>query len=152
MTTTALIAVILRLQSLPVTHGPAEVRARLLAATIAEEAERFDLPPELVAAVAAHESMFRRDAIGARGEQGLMQLKRGTVATRGYDHLSDAGLRQPRINIHLGARHLSRVRALCGNTPPVAWLSVYSGRKRCAPSPYSRAILRLLAVAQGGSG
>ena len=147
MTTLALAALVLRLQGLPVTAGPAEVHARLLAATIAEEAERFDLPAELVAAVIQHESGFRRDAVGALGEIGYLQLKRGTLATRGFDHLSDAGLRQPRINIHLGARHLAHVRALCGNAPPVAWLSVYSGRKHCRPSPYSRAILRLLIAA-----
>lgn len=152
MTTFAIAALILRLQGLPVAAGPAEVRARLLAATIVEEAARFDLPPELLAAVAAHESMFRRDAVGKLGELGFFQLKRRTIATLGYEHLSDAGLMQPRINVHLGARHLARVRAICGNAPPIAWLSVYSGRRKCRPSPYSRAVLRLLADAQGSAG
>jgi len=148
MTTLALAALILRLQGLPVAPGPAEVRARILAATIASEAARYDLPAEIVAAVAMHESGFRRDAIGARGEAGYMQLLRGTLATAGYDHVSDAGLMNPRLNFHLGARHLAHVRRLCGNAPPVAWLSVYSGRRHCRPSPYSRAVLKLLERAQ----
>jgi|GEM_PF-4135774 len=143
MTTTALVLAILRLQGLHA-PGPAEVRARLLAATIAVEAARYDLDPLLLVAVAAHESMFRRDAVGALGELGIFQIKRNTLATRGFDHLSDAGLMQPRINVHLGARHLAHVRRLCGNAPPIAWLSVYAGFRRCRPSPYSRAILRLL--------
>ena len=144
MTTAALILAILRLQGLHA-PGPAEVRARLLAATINVEAARYDLDPLLLVAVAAHESMFRRDAVGALGELGYYQIKRNTIATRGFDHLSDAGLMQPRINVHLGARHLAHVRRLCGNAPPIAWLSVYSGRSKCRPSPYSRAILRLMA-------
>jgi soluble lytic murein transglycosylase-like protein len=148
MTTLALAALILRLQGLPVAPGPAEVRAQLLAAMITIEADRQGVDAALIAAVIQHESGFRRDAVGALGEQGLLQLKRGTLATAGYDHLSDVGLRQPRINIHLGARHLAHVRALCGNVPAASWLSVYSGRKKCRPSPYSRAILKLLADAQ----
>lgn len=148
MTTAALVALILRLQGLHA-PGPAEVRARLLAATIATEAARYDLDPLLLAATIQHESGFRQDATGALGEIGYLQIKRGTLATRGFDHLSDVGLRQPRINIHLGARHMDRVRSICGATsPPLHWLSVYSGRHKCRPSPYSRAILRLLSDAQ----
>jgi len=148
LTTAALVALILRLQGLHA-PGPAEVRARLLAATIATEAIRYDLPPDLIAAVIAHESAFRQDATGTLGEVGLLQLKRGTLATRGFDHLSDVGLRQPRINIHLGARHMAHVRELCGvGSLALHWLSVYSGRRKCRSSPYSRAILRLLSDAQ----
>ena len=142
----ALTALVLKLQGSPGAVGSVEVRAKLMSAMIVVESERFDLDPALVAAVIQHESGFRRDAVGLLGEQGLMQLKRGTWSTKGFDHLSDVGLRQPRVNIYLGVRHLAKVRKVCGeNSSPLNWLSVYSGRKKCRPSEYSRSIMKLLA-------
>ncbi|WP_293364980.1 transglycosylase SLT domain-containing protein [Phenylobacterium sp.] len=144
MTAAALALAILRLQHLPAVPGAAEVRARLLAPIILEAAAHRGLDPILIASVIQHESRFVRTARGSAGELGLMQIKRGTFATRGYEHLSDEALMFPRYNVMLGARHLARVRDVCagkrGITDPLSWLSVYKGL-RCRPSAYSRAIV-----------
>lgn len=152
MTVAQLTLVCLRLAGNAHAHGAEEVRARLLAPVILREAANYDLDPVLLAAVAWKESSFNRTARGAALEIGYMQIKRGTRATKGYDDLSDQALMNPRLNFHLGARHLAHVRDVCfgrwGVTDPLAWLSVYSGR-RCRSSAYSMAIVEAADRARG---
>jgi soluble lytic murein transglycosylase-like protein len=115
---------------------------RIIAAQIVLRAGARGMDPLLVAAVIHHESGFRVDARGAAGELGLGQLKRGTLAIPAkLADASDEALMSVPINVSLTVRHLAHVRAKCGHAPPVAWISVYKGIRRCAPSRYSRAIL-----------
>lgn len=121
---------------------PKAREAARVAPIIYEEATRYDIKPETLAAVVAHESRFRKDARGGLGEIGLGQLKRGTLATAGYEHLSDEELARPRLNLRLAARHLAHAKKLCGGKP-VRWLSRYNGRK-CGPSSYSRKVVKII--------
>jgi hypothetical protein len=113
---------------------------RIVAAQIALRTPP-ELDPVLVAAVLHHESGFRADKRGKLGELGLGQLKRGTLATHGYDASPDRVLLAIPVNVGLTVRHMLHVRAVCGTSPAAAWLSVYSGRRHCRPSPYSLAVL-----------
>lgn len=125
------------------THAD-QVRARHLAAAINRAATTFDIDPVLQASLIARESSFERTARGAAGELGYSQLLRSTLATAGYEHLTDEALMQAPINVWLGARHLAHVRAACarrGITDPASWVSVYKGLP-ARPSKYSRAILK----------
>ena len=89
-------------------------------------------------------------ATGRLGELGLMQIKRNTLATAGYDKLSDEELRAPALNVRLGARHLRRCLNKCGGAMAGA-LGMYSGLAKskrtgqCRESKYSWAILARIA-------
>lgn len=131
MTAALVVAVVLELQA---PRPPRPLRAAIARAATAHQVDR-----RLLAALVDHESSFRPDARSARGEVGLGQLLRGTLATRGYDSLTDDQLAEPGLNLWLAARHLARVRRRCGGSPE-RWVSAYSGR-RCGPSGYSRAIV-----------
>ena len=120
--------------------------AAQLAPLVVKAAVRYRIEPKILVAVVRNESSFRPTARGALGELGLCQLKRETMATRGFDHLSDEALMDPALNLRLGARHLARARRICGGhaAPAAAWLSVYNGRKKCRPSAYSTRVLSRL--------
>ncbi len=110
-----------------------------LAPIISREARRFDVPAEVVVCVMRAESSFQIRARGKKGELGLMQLKRGTKAVEGYEHLTDDELMAPALNIRLGVKHMARKRRVCGGEP-VRWLSAYANWP-CGTSPYSRRVL-----------
>lgn len=140
MTAARILAAILGMLA-PRAPAPHELATlRIIAAQIALRTPP-DLDPVLVAALIHHESGFNIHQVGAAGELGLGQLKRGTLATHGYDKAPDRVIFAIPVNVGLTVRHMLHVRATCGTAPPVAWLSVYSGRRRCRPSRYSRAIL-----------
>lgn len=134
--TAAIVALIVQLDGSPKV-------ARQLAPIVVAAAARYQLDPRLLVAVVRNESRFRVDARGAKGELGLAQVKRNTMATRGYDHLPDGALLRPALNLKLGARHLARCRRICGGmaAPPERYLSVYNGRRYCRPSLYSKRVL-----------
>lgn len=143
MTTAALVLALCNLGHPCITPAD-QVRAHHLAAAINRAARAFDVDPVLQAAVIARESGFNARARGAAGELGLQQLLRGTLATAGYEHLTDEALMQLPINTWLGARFLAHVRAACarkGITDPLAWVSQYKGLP-ARPSRYSRAIIK----------
>ncbi len=117
--------------------------AKSVATLIVREARRYDIDPRVLATVIRHESGYKPEAIGRRGELGLCQLYRGTVATAGYDHLSDDQLMVPWLNIRLGARRLARAAKQCGGGGPENYLGPYNGRG-CGRNLYSRKILTRL--------
>lgn len=133
------------------TATPADrVREALLATVIAEEGQRNDVDPLLIAAVIFRESSFNMKAIGKKGERGLMQLLPHGSALADYPHLAPSALESPRLNIALGTRHMARVRAVCGASAgsPLLWLSVYNGTQKCRPTRYSRAVIAAAAKAR----
>ncbi len=121
--------------------------AKQYAAHAIRAAELYGLNPRIIASMMKQESGCLRDAVGRKNEQGLMQVKRNTIATRGYDHLSDTQLRRPALNIRLGARHLRYCLNKCNGDLPGA-LGMYSGLKKdratkqCRSSSYSWEILQ----------
>lgn len=109
-------------------------------------AEKYNHDPRVLVSMMKQESGCDPKATGALGELGQMQLKKFTWATKGYDHLSDARLRRPSINIRLGARHLHNCLLKCNGSLAGA-LGLYKGFRRrkdgsCKEdSSYSREIL-----------
>lgn len=118
-------------------------RAVDLAPLVQATARRFLLHPQFLASVIAAESTCRPRAIGARGEIGLGQIKPDGSAAAGYTR---AQLFDPATNLEATARHLARLHVLCGSFAGA--LSVYSGRRKCRPSTYSRHVLGLLRAAE----
>ena len=101
----------------------------------------------LLAALIRVESRCLPDAIGAKGELGLGQIKPGTLAAGDYTR---AQLLTPRYNLLATARHLRRRLDLCDGSELRA-LYVYSGRRYCrdygkdphSGRDYARTVLRL---------
>jgi hypothetical protein len=100
---------------------------------------RFGVDPLLVGALIAAESRCRPHVVGARGEIGLGQIHPRGSAAVGF---SLAMLHTPAGNVDATAKHLARCLALCGFAGGA--LSVYSGRRYCRESPYSRRVLGML--------
>ncbi|MCL2756087.1 MAG: lytic transglycosylase domain-containing protein [Firmicutes bacterium] len=77
---------------------------------INEAATRFNLPPELIASIIRAESSFRPNAIGPRGEIGLMQLMPSTAAWLASSKMDTPGLEKqlnvPRVNITFGSFYI----------------------------------------------
>jgi soluble lytic murein transglycosylase-like protein len=124
-------------------------RAGAWAEHVERAAHHFRVDARVLVSQMVQESTCRQDAVGALGEQGLMQLKRHTVATRGHDRLTDAQLRAPALNIWLGARHLRWALDKCDGDLLGA-LNVYKGfpkRKGVCrrDSSYGHAILARIA-------
>lgn len=116
-----------------------------VAATVVAACRRDPWPtpercPDLVAAVAFRESSWRADAVGARGERGLMQLLPG-VATGGE---TAEAASDPEVNVRLGIAHLRRAQALCrfvGRGDVSTALGMY-GSGRCRTYRGSRLVER----------
>ena len=111
-------------------------------------AKKYDLSAFVLVSMMRQESHCNPAATGRLGELGLMQIKRRTLATAGFDHLSDEKLRDPALNIRLGARHLRRCLNRCGDDFLGGALGLYSGlaprRGICRESSYSHEILARL--------
>jgi len=122
--------------------------AAVYAHYVVQFGERYEVDPRIVASMMLQESSCDPNATGALGELGLMQIKRGTRATAGYDHLSDEKLREPRTNIMLGVRYLRRCLEKCAGSIAGA-LSLYKGIARkggvCRDSVYARDIMARIA-------
>jgi hypothetical protein len=110
-------------------------KASLDVALVEAEAHRQLLHAGLLMALVAHESRCRSNARSGRGDFGLAQIRVGGSAARGATVVE---LLDPAVNLRLAAAHLARVLTLCSG---FGGLSVYSGRRHCGPSPYSRAVL-----------
>ena len=76
-----------------------------VAAAICAEAEEHDISAELLASMAFHESSFSTEAIGTRGEVGLMQVHGAAAA--------GCELESVRGQVACGAAWLARWRDLC---------------------------------------
>lgn len=74
-------------------------------------AQRNDLDPALVTAIAAAESAFRPDAISHKGAVGLMQVMPATAARYGVSapnpQQASALLQNPDVNVQVGTRYLA---------------------------------------------
>ena len=117
---------------------------KYLAPNIEAQAARYAVDPIVLVQLIAGESGCRRSALGAKGEIGLMQIKPGGSAA---SNVAPAKLWNVSVNIGLGAAHLARCLELCEGDYRGA-LSVYSGRRFCRPSSYSRRILGMLDAAE----
>lgn len=112
-------------------------------------AERSDLPPELVAAVAGKESSWRwmRDGKvieGTSGDSGYMQV----VPRAAAQVCPDLDVRRrPVDNIRCGLRLLALARKRCGGEP-ANWLGAYNRGSGCGPSEYARKVLAIMARAE----
>lgn len=84
-----------------------------IASIIEYEAKRACLPPEIAEAVTHTESRFNRDAIGADGEIGLMQVLPSTARMMGFSG-SLAELAVPETNIRYGVTYLAQAWRLAG--------------------------------------
>ena len=69
-------------------------------------AEQHGMPPDIAEAVAAIESGYRPDAVGAVGEVGLMQIRPETAAMLGYKGEVSA-LFDPEVNVRYSVTYLA---------------------------------------------
>ncbi len=90
------------------------------AAELRAAAREFGLPPWLLAGLARQESAFMPNARSPAGAMGLLQLIPGTAgrhaAALGVDRRPDLG--DPMLNLRLGARELSALKARFGALEP----------------------------------
>lgn len=84
-----------------------------IAAIIEREATRAGLPPEIAEAVTHTESGFNRNAVGADGEIGLMQILPSTARMLGFSG-SLTELANPETNIRYGVNYLAQAWRLAG--------------------------------------
>jgi soluble lytic murein transglycosylase-like protein len=96
-------------------------------AEVEEAAQRFDVCPAFLLAVARQESLFEPTARSSAGARGLMQLMPAT-ARRMADSLSVPvyDLARPRDNLLLGTRHLVELLEKADGAVPLA-LAAYNG-------------------------
>jgi len=88
---------------------------------IRRAAERWGLPPEFVASVAAAESGYRTDAVSRKGALGLMQLMPATAELLGANP-NDAA-----ENADAGARYLRELLLKYGYSAPLALAAYNAG-------------------------
>lgn len=74
---------------------------------IRKYADKYNLPPELVASVVNVESNFKEDAKSNKGAVGLMQLMPQTANWLNGKELSEEELKNPETNLNLGCLYLS---------------------------------------------
>jgi len=110
------------------------------APVVLAEATRAMVNPIIVGAIIVKESMFDPDAIGAKGEVGLMQVKPDATALMVCQDLLDV-LAEPWANIRCGIRILKSFQRRCQGLVEHG-LSAYSGRK-CGPSRYASEIIAM---------
>ncbi|MEW5921778.1 MAG: lytic transglycosylase domain-containing protein [Bacillota bacterium] len=97
---------------------------------IVEHSHRYNLEPQLVAAVIRVESNFHSGAVSAKGARGLMQIMPETgawaAAQVGMNDFAPEKLFDPLVNISLGTWYLQDLyRNFSGNT--YAALAAYNG-------------------------
>lgn len=87
-------------------------KAAAIARTILIEAHKNKLDPFFLVAVILTESSFNPDARGGHGELGLMQIlpKTGAWLAKTTGFKGKVDLRNPHINIQLGAAYLAQLR------------------------------------------
>lgn len=129
-------------QPLRVERVPGELDAVAVAIVTACRADPWPTPercPDLTAAIAFRESSWDVNAVGARGERGLMQLHGIALAGEGREAAMDAA-----VNVRLGLAHLRRAQVMCrfvGRGDVSTALGAY-GSGRCRSYRGSRLVER----------
>lgn len=116
--------------------------------TVAEEATRMGVPPDLALAVAKVESGFQANAHSNKGARGIMQIMPST-AWEWYGLPADE-LWDPETNIRTGVRHLSDLHAAFGSWD-LALVGYYAGPgvARAGMNRASADVRRYVAAVQG---
>lgn len=114
---------------------------RLLVVTTAE---RYGVDPRLVAAIITVETRWNPDAVGAHGEQGLMQILPSTGQwLAGVMGLAEYQLSDPATSVEMGTFYLAALIREYGSADVA--LAVYNGGPRAADgwqgNPYRRKVL-----------
>ena len=91
-------------------------------AFIKKVSAKYNVPPDVVAAVIEAESEFNPRAVSHRGARGLMQLMPKTAKTLGVDDPFD-----PRENIEAGVRHLRALMDRFGDNLPLVLAAYNAG-------------------------
>ena len=100
------------------------------------------VPVALLVAVARVESQCRAGLVSVKGAVGRWQILPGGSAAAPVRGLSVERLVSDEVNCHLAARHLAKLRRMCGNWP--AALSLYhGGNTKCSqkPTEYSKKVM-----------
>lgn len=84
--------------------SPNTVEGHKYESLITAAAEKYDIPPNLIAAVMHQESAGKKDAVSHKGATGLMQLMPATAKELGVTDITD-----PAQNIDGGAKYLSQM-------------------------------------------
>ena len=90
-----------------------QARIRAVAPLVAEVAQRHDIDPLLLHALAHIESRHQSQAISAAGARGLMQVMPATGRDMGV--MADRELLTPEANLEAAARYLKRLQARFGS-------------------------------------
>jgi soluble lytic murein transglycosylase-like protein len=97
-----------------------EIKLQALAQSIVEESSRHALDATLLLAIIHVESRFDPRAVSSRGAQGLMQIRPVAVAALREDRRvphspTDPDLKDPVLNVQLGASYLGLLKAMFGD-------------------------------------
>lgn len=98
----------------PIRDAAAQARIRALAPLMAEVAQRHDIDPLLLHALAHIESRHQSQAISAAGARGLMQVMPATGRGLGVAE-AERALLSPQTNLEASARYLKQLQARFGN-------------------------------------
>ncbi len=121
--------------------GGCEARLRRLSTFIVASARVHDVDPWVLAAIAVRESGANPNALGARGEFGVMQLHPASRHGRSAMALcAGAPGTCPRIDVDAAAVLLRAGRDRCGSIS--AALGLYNSG-RCGETAYSASVLRM---------
>lgn len=91
-----------------------QARIRALAPLVAEVAQRHDIDPLLLHALAHVESRHQAQAVSPAGARGLMQVMPATARSVGLAE-ADRALLSPQANLEASARYLKQLQARFGN-------------------------------------
>lgn len=100
---------------------------------VAEAADKNDLTPHLVFAIARQESAFMQDARSSAGALGLMQLMPATAqqTAKGVGmQITNQDLFRPEVNLQLGSRYLSQLMEQFDNNRILAAAAYNAGPNR----------------------
>lgn len=126
--------------------------ARAMAPHVAAQAQRWGVPPVILAAVARKETACRAGLVSRRGAVGRWQILPGGLAALPMSQLPPEKLATDEINVNLAARHLAKWHRICDGNWASA-LGIYNGSaKKCSdpPTKYARDVLQWVDQAKRG--
>lgn len=117
---------------------------------IDEASQKYDVDPNLIAAMAFRESRFKPAEVSSRGAQGVLQLMPRTARALGVKDALD-----PRQNVLGGAKYIRMMLDRFGNNLDVALAAYNAGPElvaRSGPAATKEAVAYVAAVKQYYSG